>query len=69
MTNHPDFTDAELDWLAKIEKGGANPPDRILDNLVEFGGVDRTNAGPKITGLGRLVIVARKNRRLPLRRM
>ena len=68
MTGHSDFTDAELVWLAKTEKVGAKLPDDILVKLRKFGVVDRTDVGPKITGLGILVVdEARINRRLPKR--
>ncbi len=70
MTGHSAFTDAELQWLAKTEKVGANLPDDALTRLARVGVVDRTDQGPEITGLGRLVLdEARINRRLPLRRM
>ena len=69
MTGHSDFTDAELQWLAKTEKVGANLPDDALTRLAGVGVVDRTDQGPKITGLGKLVLdEARINRRLPSRK-
>ncbi len=68
MTGHSDFTNAELQWLAKTEKVGAELPDDILATLAKSGVVDRTDDGPKITGLGRIVLgEARINRRLPER--
>ena len=68
MTGPSDFTDAELEWLEMIEKAGAYPPDDILAKLIESGVVDRTELGPKITGLGMIVLgEARINGRLPRR--
>ncbi len=68
MIGHSDFTNAELQWLAKTEKVGAELPDDILATLAKSGVVDRTDDGPKITGLGRTVLgEARINRRLPER--
>ncbi len=69
MTGHSDFTDAELQWLAKTEKVGANLPDDALTKLARVGVVDRTEMGPKITGFGRLVLdEARNIGRLPRRK-
>ncbi len=68
MTGASDFTEAELRWLAKTEKVGAKLPDDILARLAEFGVVDLTDLGPKITGLGTIVLgEARINRRLARR--
>ncbi len=66
MTGPSDFTDAELEWLEIIEKAAACPPDDILEKLIKSGVVDRTDLGPKITGLGMIVLgEARIGRRLP----
>ena len=66
MTGPSDFSDDELSWLGKAEKPFAVLPEEIEAKLVESGVIDRTNLGPKITGLGRIVLdEARKTRRLP----
>ena len=63
-----DFTDAELEWLEKTEKVSPKLPDDILAKLVISGVVDSTGLGPKITGLGRIVLdEARNIGRLPRR--
>ncbi len=68
MTGPSDFTDAELEWLEKTEKVGVKLPDDILAKLVKSGVVDSTGLGPKITGLGRIVLdEARNIGRLPRR--
>ena len=68
MTEHSDFTNAELEWLAKTEKVGAKLPDGIFAKFVKSGVVDSTERGPKIAGLGRTVLEGARNiGRLPRR--
>ena len=56
MTGPSDFSDAELNWLVKIEKSGATLPREIEDKLVAAGVVNRTDLGLTTTGLGTLVL-------------
>ena len=64
MTGPSDFTDDELRWLAAAQKVGVQMPSEIENKLVKAGVIDRTQLGPKITGLGKTVLdEAKKNRR------
>ena len=68
MTGPSDFSDDELIWLGSALKPFAVLPEEIEAKLVESGVIDRTNLGPKITGLGMMVLdEARKIGRLPKR--
>jgi len=66
MAKMSDFTDEELNWLAKIEQGqGGAPPDEIKKKLVDSGVVDRTDPGLKITNHAKPILDdARINRRI-----
>ena len=57
MTRPSDFTDEELIWLAKVETFiDVIPPQNVEDKFIRRGVADRTNLGPKITGLGRIIL-------------
>ena len=66
MTGHSDFSDAELRWLARVEKAVTTLPDEIASKLVTSGVADRTDLGLEITGLGRTVLKEARINRRPL---
>jgi len=66
MTGPSDFTDEELRWIEAAKKVGVSIPASIENDLIQKGVIDRADLGPKITGLGKVVVdEAKKIGRLP----
>ena len=61
MTVPSDFSDDELRWLATTETLGSKMPSEVEAKLVKSGVVNRTDLGPKITGLGKIVLLEAQN--------